>query len=136
MSDFKVIKCKKCDAGLVELSGQKLANCNQCGYVFFNGNKKPQQRSSRTINNTSTMQQEKNSIEAKISSSAFKNTPEMQALARKLRALKNSMQSSESQIEERGEAPQALPKKKKGITFGTIIFWIIAFNFLRMIFKV
>ena len=31
MSEFKVIKCKKCDAPLVELIGEKLDRCIQCG---------------------------------------------------------------------------------------------------------
>jgi DNA-directed RNA polymerase subunit M/transcription elongation factor TFIIS len=34
MSDFKIIKCKKCDAALVEVEGQKLNRCIQCGYNF------------------------------------------------------------------------------------------------------
>ena len=34
MSDFKIIKCKKCDAGLVELEGETLGHCVQCGYNF------------------------------------------------------------------------------------------------------
>jgi hypothetical protein len=34
MNDFKIVKCKKCDAALVELEGQKISRCNQCGYNF------------------------------------------------------------------------------------------------------
>lgn len=34
MSDFKVIKCKVCNAPLVELNNQKLTECVQCGYKF------------------------------------------------------------------------------------------------------
>ena len=34
MSDFKIVKCKKCDAALVELKGEKLKSCVQCGYNF------------------------------------------------------------------------------------------------------
>ncbi len=34
MSDFKIVKCKKCDAALVELAGETLDRCEQCGYNF------------------------------------------------------------------------------------------------------
>lgn len=34
MSEFRVIKCSKCDAPLVELLNEKLSRCDQCGYNF------------------------------------------------------------------------------------------------------
>lgn len=34
MSEFRVIKCKKCNAALIELEGEKLTHCIQCGYQF------------------------------------------------------------------------------------------------------
>ena len=34
MSEFSVVKCKKCDAALTEIVGQKLTECVQCGYSF------------------------------------------------------------------------------------------------------
>lgn len=34
MSEFKIIKCKKCDAALVELLGHKITQCVQCGHQF------------------------------------------------------------------------------------------------------
>lgn len=37
MSEFKIIKCKKCDAPLVELAGDKIRQCMQCGYKFTSG---------------------------------------------------------------------------------------------------
>ena len=34
MSEFRIVKCKSCTAALVELEGQKLTKCVQCGYDF------------------------------------------------------------------------------------------------------
>ncbi|VAW39936.1 hypothetical protein MNBD_GAMMA01-860 [hydrothermal vent metagenome] len=34
MKEFTIIKCTSCDAPLVELEGEKLTSCIQCGYVF------------------------------------------------------------------------------------------------------
>ena len=31
MSEFRIIKCSSCDAPLVELEGEKLKKCVQCG---------------------------------------------------------------------------------------------------------
>ncbi len=41
MSEFRIIKCKKCDAALTELEGEKLTHCIQCGYQFGGIEKKP-----------------------------------------------------------------------------------------------
>ena len=34
MSEFRIVKCKSCTAPLVELEGEKLTKCVQCGYDF------------------------------------------------------------------------------------------------------
>jgi len=34
LSEFRVIKCKKCDAALTEIVGENLTECIQCGYSF------------------------------------------------------------------------------------------------------
>ena len=34
MNEFRIVKCKKCDAALTELVGEKLTKCIQCGYSF------------------------------------------------------------------------------------------------------
>jgi len=34
MKDFKIVKCEKCDAALVELPNNPLIHCIQCGYQF------------------------------------------------------------------------------------------------------
>ncbi|MCF6288474.1 MAG: hypothetical protein L3J53_04465 [Proteobacteria bacterium] len=36
MSEFRVVKCRKCTAPLVELPGETLTYCVQCGYKFSN----------------------------------------------------------------------------------------------------
>ena len=46
LSEFRVVKCKKCDAALTEMEGEKLTGCIQCGYSFNipgneNKNKRP-----------------------------------------------------------------------------------------------
>lgn len=35
MSEFKIIKCKACNAPLVEKENEKLTECVQCGYKFY-----------------------------------------------------------------------------------------------------
>jgi DNA-directed RNA polymerase subunit RPC12/RpoP len=34
LSEFRVVKCKKCDAALTELADETLTKCVQCGYKF------------------------------------------------------------------------------------------------------
>lgn len=135
MSDFKVIKCKKCNAGLVEMSGQKLTSCVQCGHVFGMKDKKIQNRP-RTINGLSrqTLKQVTNTTNPP---SQAQNKTDMQTILRKLKALKKSAQSTpvQTQAKTQSKTPKVLPKKNKGFPLGTIIFWIILFNVLRNIFK-
>lgn len=141
MSDFRIIKCKKCDAGLVELSGQKLTRCVQCGHEFGMTNKKSQRRRPRTINGTSpqTIQQIETTSVPTNASIQIHDKPDMQMLMRKLKALKNSAQGTQTQTQTKtktkSKTAKVLPKKKKGFPIGTIIFWIILFNVLRNIFK-
>ncbi len=133
MNDFKVIKCEKCDAGLVEMSGQKLTRCVQCGHQFGMTTKKSQQRRPRTINGNSpqVIQQTEAASVSRKAAIQGQNKPDMQTLLRKLKALKNSAQGTQAQT----KTAKVSPKKKKGFPIGTIIFWIILFNILRNIFK-
>ncbi len=137
MNDFKVIKCKKCDAGLVEMSGQKLTHCVQCGHQFGQMTKNSQQRRPRTINGNSPqiIQQTEAASVSPNAAIQGQNKPDMQTLLRKLKALKNSAQGTQVQTKTKSETAKVLPKKKKGFPLGTIIFWIILFNVLRNIFK-
>ena len=137
MNDFKVVKCEKCDAGLVEIFGQKLTRCVQCGHQFGITNKKSQQRRPRTINGNSPqiIQQTETASVSSDASIQVQNKPDMQTLLRKLKALKNSAQGTQAQAKSKSTTAKALPKKKKGFPLGTIIFWIILFNVLRNIFK-
>jgi hypothetical protein len=51
LSEFRVVKCKKCDAALTEIVGEKLTNCVQCGYSFNipeSKNKRPHAISGKT----------------------------------------------------------------------------------------
>ena len=49
MNDFKIIKCKSCNAPLVEEAGKKLTQCIQCGYKFI----QPKKPTSQTPLNVS-----------------------------------------------------------------------------------
>jgi DNA-directed RNA polymerase subunit M/transcription elongation factor TFIIS len=137
MSDFKVIKCEKCDAGLVEMPGQKLTRCVQCGHEFGMTNKKSQRRRPRTINGNSpqVIQQIETTSVPTDASIQVQGKPDMQTLMRKLKALRNSAQGTQKQTQTKSKTAKVLPKKKKGFSIGTIIFWIVLFSVLRNIFK-
>lgn len=109
MSEFKIVKCKKCNASLVELQGEKLTQCVQCGHSF-------------TIAKKQTPETAKNSY---IESQTNKGTPEIANLVRKLRQMNNSRIKKTSKIS---------PAKKKSTLIRDIIFFIILFNVLRNIF--
>ncbi len=137
MSDFRIVKCKKCDAGLVEMSGQKLTRCEQCGYEFSMDKNSPKRgrRRSRRI-----QQSEKQSIQPHMTArpantqatiNVSKGTPDIRDIVEKLKGLKNTVSSSTKQNTKK---TKVLPKKKKGFSIGTIIFWIILLNILRQIF--
>jgi DNA-directed RNA polymerase subunit RPC12/RpoP len=51
MSEFKVIKCKKCDAALTEIEGQKITQCVQCGYKFAISSQTTLKQSNSNIKN-------------------------------------------------------------------------------------
>ncbi len=72
MSEFRVIKCKKCNAALTELKGEKLTQCVQCGYRFGIETKQSnrQSRTSITTGRTNT-------------------TPELATLVNKLKQLRS-----------------------------------------------
>ncbi len=74
MSEFRIVKCKKCNASLTELEGEKLRKCVQCGYQF-------------SINT----KQSGNAITRKLDS-----TPELTTLLSKLRQLKTQKLSHET----------------------------------------
>ena len=100
MNDFKIIKCKKCNAALVEMQGKKLDRCIQCGYL---------------LNPTKDT---KITNKGQVTSyyNTFKTNSAISYLIKKLREMK---------IEKRTDAPE-----KKKSSFLTIIKWyfIIAFG--------
>ncbi len=138
MSDFRIVKCKNCDAGLVELSGQKLTRCEQCGYKFSLGNKSSKRGRRRS---SSIQQSEQTSIQPHMTArpsktqttiNISKGTPDIKDIVEKLKGMKNTVSSSSQSSTKK---TKVVPKKKKGFPIGTIIFWIILFNVLRNIFK-
>ncbi|MBL4659137.1 MAG: hypothetical protein JKY19_02185 [Alcanivoracaceae bacterium] len=109
MSNFKIIKCKKCDASLVEMQDEKIDRCIQCGYIF-NLVKDAKVANKRQIT---------------THSKTLKTTPEVSQLVRKLRNIKD---------QKTADVPA---KKKFGLIKVIKWYFIIAFvlAFLSSIFS-
>lgn len=140
MSEFKIIKCKNCDAALTEINGQKLSSCIQCGHQF-NALSKQKKR------NYSSISKEEFKPQSTVATSSEGNsTPDFQGVLRKLKEISNSKTTPQSTTTSTTSSPttnsspktnktKILPKKKKANPIGTIIFYIILFSVLRSIFK-
>lgn len=136
MSEFKIIKCKNCDAALTEINGQKLSSCIQCGHQF-NALSKQKKR------NYSSISKEEFKPQSTVATSSEGNsTPDFQGVLRKLKEISNSKTTPQSTTTSptTNSSPKTtktkiLPKKKKANPIGTIIFYIILFSVLRSIFK-
>ncbi len=134
MSDFKIIKCKKCDAALVEMSGQKLTRCVQCGYEFSESRGKTSKRAKQKLQNIQPHMSARPAATQKTIN-ITKGTADIRDIIGKLKNLKNSVATTPTTPKSETKKPKVLPKKKKGFPIGTIIFWIILFNVLRNIFR-
>lgn len=126
VSEFRIVKCKKCDAALTEVQGEKLTSCVQCGHNFFAASKNSKRR-----------------MIASNTSKSLKSTPEVESLVRKLRGLKENITSENTANKSTSKTTRAkrakksttpLASKKKSNPIGTIIVWIIVFNIVRSIF--
>lgn len=105
MSEFRVIKCKKCDASLTELKGETLSSCVQCGHKFL-------------INKPSAKLADLAGVDvSEVTNQNKKPTPEISQLIRKLRLIKTQR-----------TAKTASSNKKP--VWGTIVKWyfIIVFS--------
>ena len=100
MNDFKIIKCKKCDAPLVEMKGEKLDRCIQCEHIFNPGKitKVAHKKQITTHSNT------------------LKATPLVSQLIRKLRKMAD-------------EKTLGIPAKKK-FSMMTVIKWYLIIIFV------
>ncbi len=126
MSDFKIIKCKKCDANLVEMAGHRLTRCEQCGYNFSQL-KTPARRVRKNAHRSAIQQKQA-------------TTPELQDIINKLKGFKTKVESktsppsSATHTQSKSKKKIPLVKKKKSNIIGTLIFYVILFNVLRAIF--
>lgn len=94
MSEFRVIKCKKCDAALTEIVGETLTDCVQCGYSFNlpdSDNKTPHALSNKTKESSEYKRYLKKIRNKNFNSATFKekinSSPELANLVNKLRQL-------------------------------------------------
>ncbi|MFK8011150.1 MAG: hypothetical protein AB8B80_03850 [Marinicellaceae bacterium] len=109
MSEFEIIKCKSCTAPLVQLQGQKLKKCIQCGHNFS-------QKANKKVQIESMMQQ----ILAQQNNNSQNPQQGNQS--------SDQSQSSYSQTEtETVNQPQnkIIPPKKPASIIGTIIKWYV-----------
>jgi uncharacterized Zn finger protein (UPF0148 family) len=123
---FKIIKCKKCDAGLVEFSGQTLTQCVQCGYKF------PLVKNQSSVSRrTRTRSVQKNSVNQSLTAS-----PEVRDLINKLkgwsekkqstnRTTQSSSQNSTQSNTRKAKTPLPVSNKKSTPIWVTLIKWYI-----------
>ncbi|MCF6317924.1 MAG: hypothetical protein L3J83_01400 [Proteobacteria bacterium] len=103
MNEFRVIKCKKCDAALTELEGEKLTQCVQCGYRFGFETTQSKRQISRQSNRQSR---------SSITTGRTNTTPELATLINKLRLFKTEKLSHDSLSRE--ELPQQILSHETG----------------------
>jgi hypothetical protein len=124
LSEFRVVKCKKCDAALTEMEGEKLAGCIQCGYSFnlsenknINENKKPHVISSKIKNSPAYKRYLK-----KIQNKSFNTSQSNEKIntSPELTRLKNTLKKLTDQENEDKSLPNIKPKKS---IVGTIVKW-------------
>jgi len=97
MSDFRIIKCSKCDAPLVEYENEKLSKCVQCGYSFGIKNQK---------------------LESKLKS----YTPEVTSIVRKLKK-SESKNSAKTESAKKKSVMSTLVKWYFALVF---FFWLLS----------
>jgi len=110
MSEFKIIKCKSCDAALVELEGQRLNKCIQCGHDFAH-------RVNKKAKLESLVEQ---TFEKKFENKTAHST--------------QTIQNSQSNQQTPKQAPVKIPKNPASIIV-TIIKWYIIIAVLSGILK-
>jgi len=104
MSDFRIIKCKSCDAALVELQGEKIRKCVQCGYNFaLKVNKKAKRES--VIEQTFEKLIDKSNAPISKNQTSTQNAPQLKTSTKTKSTVTNG--------------------KKQGSIIGTIIKWYI-----------
>ena len=114
MSEFRIIKCKSCDASLVELQGENIKKCVQCGYDFNRKvNKKPKLESvvelafENQTNHYNPPTQKQQSLSETLSETTSQT---------------NSQSSPQTTTQSKG---QGTKRKNPSSIIGTIIKWYI-----------
>jgi len=107
MSEFRIIKCSSCDAALVELKGEKIRKCVQCGHNFL------ARKKNKNVLKSITTQ-----IEKELSNTSTQG----------------STPSSTNKTTSKTSNKKLVPKKPKSI-IGTIIKWYIILFILSRVFK-
>lgn len=134
MSDFKIVKCKKCDAALTQLEDEVLTSCVQCGYKFPLVNK-AQKGNIKSVLKNKTATPEVLDMVGKlkqIKATKMSNaTPEVADMVRKLR---QKAATKTTQPKARKTKVVISPKKKSN-PIGTIIFWIILISIIKGVFS-
>ena len=113
MSEFRIVKCKSCTASLVELEGQKITKCVQCGHDFTHKTNKKAKLES-VVEQAFEKQYEK----LNGSNQSSNNTQSKPSQLTKPSAPQTSNASGQKSLPK-------ITKKKSGSVIGTIIKWYI-----------
>jgi len=130
MSDFSVIKCKKCDAALTQMEGEVLTSCVQCGYKFPLINKAQKQNFKSVLMNKAATPEVLDLVEKLKQLKATKVSNASPEVADVVRKLRQKIPAKTTQSKTRKTKTVIAPKKKSN-PIGTIIFWIILISIIR-----
>ena len=139
MSDFKIVKCKSCDASLVEMQGEKLKKCVQCGYNFNQIIKKKSNLES-IFEQAFAKQTTQNSQSTTINSTLNVNPTAKPGLKAKLESQFESISESltdtiaKPTTTKKSQKKYVKPKESASI-IGTIIKWYIIIFILSKVLK-
>lgn len=120
MNDFKIVKCKKCDASLVEMAGKKLTHCIQCGYQFGGIEKKRLNSSSHA-----RLDKVRESKTTGLTDKLFSARPELSNLLRKLQNINSNKATSTTTTKSTSAKTQQSLNKKSTPIWVTLIKWYI-----------
>jgi len=115
MSEFRIVKCKSCTAPLVELEGEKLTKCVQCGYDFS-------QKTSKKAKLESVVEQAFEKQLEKINTSNNSN-PKASHQPAQTRSTPNSQTTNTQTVKKKTLSNTT--KKNQGSIIGTIIKWYL-----------
>jgi predicted nucleic acid-binding Zn-ribbon protein len=130
MSDFTVVKCKKCDAALTQLEGEVLTSCVQCGYKFPLINKAQKQNLESVFKSKTATPEVLDLVKKLKQIKAKKMNNTSPEVADVVKNLKQRVEGKTTQSKT-SKTKTMIPTKKKSNPIGTIIFWIILISIIR-----